>query len=159
MVGLLDLLKKVRTSSSSNPEQRLGDLVALAEKQPQSAGAQTVAAYEAWLQDKHDLALRFATRADQLGSVPFLALLVLTALHASKDNDATTYAYAKRLASAKRPDKTATAIVRALAGSGILSSRSRSNERHHAYTVSLTFDNWVAWAKEFVDNYESRTDA
>lgn len=157
MSSLLRLIKAVRASSKLAPPEQLAKLLALAEAEPRDTGAQAVAAYEAWLQNEHGVALRFALRADELGSIPFPALLVLTAVHAEGNDNAATYGYAKRLASADRRDRTAYSFASAIAGSGVLSNRSRSVEREHLDSVAKAFDQWVAWSKEFVQAYEAGT--
>ena len=154
MSSLLALIKIVRDSRKREPWD-LARIIELAEAEPEDTGVQTIAAYEAWLHGEHDVALRFARRAEEVGSIPFPALLVLTAVHAADSDEASTYVYAKRLASADRHDKTAHLVARALAGSRILSIRGRSAERQHIGAVAKVFDEWVAWSKEFVRSYES----
>lgn len=130
-------------------------LEAIAIDNPNDETAQMVAAYEAWLQGQHDLAIRFAEKADHLFPEGFAALLVLTAVHSRRGNDATTYHYAKRLASAKRRDKQVLALGKLLANAGILGTDDLSNVQRRAEI----FADWIAWSEEFVRHYESSADA
>lgn len=156
--SLLRLYQTARQGRSRDSTQQLAALIALAESAPQDSGAQAVAAYNAWLEGEHDVAMRFAKRADDLGSIPFPVLLVLTALHAPGNDETATYGYAKRLAIAERHDKTAHSVARVLAGSGFVTSGSRAAEREHVDAVSKVFDEWVQWSQEFTRSYESRND-
>ena len=134
-------------------------MVKLADSDPKHAEAQALAAYEAWVQGEDATALRLARRADELEFTPLPILLVLVATAASGTDERATYEYAKRAAAAPRHDKVAHSWSRLVAGTGLISTKSRAEELKHSEAVQSDFDAWVSWSQDYVVAYESRSDA
>ena len=131
-------------------------MVALAETEPQNPDAHYFAACEAWRQGKYDVALRHAERGIALEPDSLALLKILAQTAADNGDDMQAYEYAKRLLNAKRIDKVAEPWLRLLLTPFRLfpTYRARSQEFFENYVPKN--DEWLAWAKEYVEWYESQ---
>jgi hypothetical protein len=156
MTRLLQLLKSVRIAArKASPDNGLKTLVEQADACPTDDALQVIGAYRSWVHGDTATARRLALRAIRPEGTAFPALLVLTATSAEADDTKATYEYAKQLATARRADKWAARVSRAVAGTGLLSAGARSEEVERLHLIEETHDQWVAWARDFVRQYEA----
>ena len=155
-VGPIPALRILGASLRRETRGQLAEFAAIADAYPKSFMAQNRAAFQAWCDCDFNLAISYGERAERLEPNSFSTLMILAAAHIGRGNEEEAYAYAKRLLQAKRKDYVAWRFMRFLFAPFRSIPRVRNRIDYGFSQLTSTGDNWLAWARDFVAEYEAR---
>jgi hypothetical protein len=156
-MSLLSFARLAAAHLEGNRSVRLNHMINIAEANPGLAYVQDFAAREAWRQGDVSLARKLAQRAITLDTDSLAPLRILAEVSADGDDEGQTYQYAKRLLGATRIDKQAEPWIRLAAAPFWLIPKYRKRVRDFLQNYVPQNDEWVHWAREYVDWYESQS--
>ena len=148
-------MRLVAAQLKRDPRLRLTFMTDLAAAEPELAYTQEFAAREAWRQGDVELARKFAVRAISLDPDSLAPLRILAEASASCHDNHQTYQYAKRLLQATRIDKQAEPWICITIAPFRLFPKYRVRVRDFLENYVPKNDEWVVWAREYVNWYEA----